>query len=58
MEDGRIGAVDPLEKDIDGEPVGGVETGLSSFEIESVDLRRSQDDLIDLVPLDSKSKGS
>ena len=51
--DGRIGAVDPLENDIDGEPGGGVETGLSSLDIDNVDLRRNHDGLTILLPLDS-----
>jgi len=57
VEEGRIGAVDPLEKETDGEPGGGVEKGLS-FDIDIVDFRRNQDDLIVLLPLDSKSNGS
>ena len=48
---GRIGAVDPLENDIDGEPGGGVETGLSSLDIDNVDLRRNQDGLTAVLPL-------
>lgn len=58
VEDGRIGAVDPLEKETDGDPGGGVEKGLSSFDIDIVDFRRNQDDLIVLFPLNSKSNGS
>ena len=56
--DGRIGAVEPLEKEIDGEPGGGVDMGLSSLDIDNVDLRRSHEVLIVLAPLNSKSKGS
>lgn len=57
VEEERIGAVDPLEKEIDGEPGGGVETGLS-FDVDMVDFRRNQDDLMVLLPLNSKSNGS
>ena len=53
-----MGAVEPLEKETDGEPGGGVDTGLSSLNIDSVDLRRSHEVLIVLAPLNSKSKGS
>ena len=58
MLDGRIGAVDPLENDIDGEPGGGVEIGLSSLDIDNVDLRRNQDGLTVLLPLNSKAGDS
>lgn len=53
-----IGTVDPFETAIDGEPGGGVEVGLSSLAIESVDFRLSQEDLRVFVPPISKSNGS
>ena len=56
--DGRIGAVDPLENDIDGEPGGGVEPGLSSLDIDNVDFRRNQEGLTVLLPLNSKAGDS
>ena len=52
---GRIGAVDPLENDIDGEWGGGDETGLSSLDIDNVDLRRNQGGLTVLSPWNSKA---
>ena len=53
-----MGAVDPFENDIDGEPGGAVEVGLSSLDIDNVDLRRNQDGLTVLLPLNSKGEGS
>ena len=53
-----MGAVDPLENDIEGEPGGGVEVGLSSLDIDSVDFRRSHDAFTVLFPLGSKAEVS
>ena len=47
--------MEPLENDIDGEPCGGVEVGLSALDIDSVDLRRNQ---VGLAPLNSKAASS
>ena len=51
--------MEPLENDIDGEPGGGVEVGLSALDIDSVDLRRSQVGFTALLlPLNSKATSS
>ena len=50
--------MEPLENDIDGEPGGGVEVGLSALDIDSVDLRRSQVGFTVLLPLNSKAARS
>ena len=47
--------MEPLENDIDGEPGGGVEVGLSALDIDKVDLRRNQVGLTVLLPLNSKA---
>lgn len=50
--------MEPLEKDIDGEPGGGVEVGLSALDIDNVDLRRNQVGLTVLLPLNSGAASS
>ena len=58
MVGGSIGAVEPLENEIDGEPGGGVDIGLSSLDMDKVDLRRNQFGLPVLLPLNSKAADS
>ena len=54
---GRIGAVEPLEWDMDGEPGRGVGTGLPVLKDDKVDMRLSHLGGVFSEPLNSNAKG-
>lgn len=57
VELGKIGAVEPLEYVIDGEPGRGVGSGLADLSDDKVDMRLSQVGGVFSEPLNSKVKG-